>query len=253
MDEERSGPWLAPVELAIQEEAPLYSDDIALRSLARSLGVQTFGTVALLSALAEAGLSLPEDNETLQIQLAQGFVVDLPLSDDALRTIGDREEWRPGSLSFMTARPHFWKHPAEALNRFLSLYRRAEDANPETAPSWVYAASSGVGRVIAPADAAGAVGELLAAVTATTGLWDPDTFKKNLEAARAGLASGHEGDPLPRACAVLCQSLANTLGHAQGSQALLSLVAALGRDDRLVTLHIILRGCEAEEGPSTAD
>jgi len=253
IDEERSGPWLAPVELAIQEGAPLYSDDIALRSLARSLGVRTFGTVALLKALVDAGRYLSEDIDELQIEFAQGFVVDLPLSDDAIRAIGDREEWRPGSLSFMTARPQFWKHPTEGLNRFLSLYRRAKDANPGTAPSWVYAASSGVGRAMSPTSSAGAVGELLAAVTVTTGLWDPDTFKNNLEAARAGLASSHEGDPLPRACAVLCQSLANTLGHAQGSQALLSLVAALDRDDRLMVLHTILRGCEAEAAPSPAD
>jgi len=100
---------------------------------------------------------------------------------------------------------------------------------------------------MAAGTAADAVGELLAILTATTGLWNPLTFKENTEAARAGLAISHPGDPLPRACAVLCGSLVAALVDAEASQALLSLVAALDRDDRLVALHTILQGCGADE------
>ncbi len=247
MDEDRFGPWLAPLELALQREVPLYSDDVALRALARSLGVRAFNTIALLRALSRTGALTSADVEGLQVELALGFVVDLPLPDSALTMIADREAWRPGPASFITARPYFWRNPAEALNRLIKLYQRAKEASPGTAPAWVYAGSSGLARVITAEKAADAVGELLAILTATTGLWDPSTFKENTEAARAGLATHHQGDPLPRACVVLCQSLVRELGNAEASQALLSLVAALDRDDRLVALRTILQGCNPEE------
>jgi hypothetical protein len=53
--------WLGAVLLASQRGVPLFCDDRYLRAWAHRLGLRTFGTVALLDALAECGQLADED------------------------------------------------------------------------------------------------------------------------------------------------------------------------------------------------
>lgn len=69
--------WSAAITLAAAHRLPLWSDDVAVRSIAANQDVSAFGTYALLTALTEAGLiadTRAEDTETL----AQAHIVQLP-------------------------------------------------------------------------------------------------------------------------------------------------------------------------------
>jgi hypothetical protein len=74
-------PWLAAVDLSAQRRLPLWSDDIAIRSIAASKGVATFGTWALLSLLIEADL-IPDTSQEDALVLAAEGVINLAMARD---------------------------------------------------------------------------------------------------------------------------------------------------------------------------
>lgn len=56
-----SGSWLAPVQLATDEEMPLWSDDVVVRRIARGAAVAALGTLTLVQALVERDGDLPAE------------------------------------------------------------------------------------------------------------------------------------------------------------------------------------------------
>lgn len=56
----RHEPWLAAIELAAQENAYLWCDDLAVRRLARGVGVAAFSTMAMSDALRDTRLQSAE-------------------------------------------------------------------------------------------------------------------------------------------------------------------------------------------------
>jgi tetratricopeptide (TPR) repeat protein len=69
--------WSSAISLAKAQGAPLWSDDMALRSMAADQGVPAFGTYALLAALTETGL-IPDTTREDAQTLADAQVVELP-------------------------------------------------------------------------------------------------------------------------------------------------------------------------------
>jgi predicted nucleic acid-binding protein/tetratricopeptide (TPR) repeat protein len=64
-----AGTWLGAVALAQQAHVPFFSDDRYLRRCARQMGLPSFGTVALLGALAERGALSAKRYRTVLWQL----------------------------------------------------------------------------------------------------------------------------------------------------------------------------------------
>jgi len=69
--------WLAAVDLAAKQKLPLWSDDVAIRSIAAGKGIATFGTWAMLTALIEADL-IPDTRTADALALASEGVIKLP-------------------------------------------------------------------------------------------------------------------------------------------------------------------------------
>jgi tetratricopeptide (TPR) repeat protein len=69
--------WLAAVDLAAKQKLPLWSDDVAIRSIAAGKGIATFGTWAMLAALIEADL-IPDTRTADALALASEGVIKLP-------------------------------------------------------------------------------------------------------------------------------------------------------------------------------
>jgi hypothetical protein len=69
--------WSAAITIAAAHRVPLWSDDVAVRSVAASQEVPAFGTYALLAALTEAGLIVDTRAEDT-VTLAQAHVIHLP-------------------------------------------------------------------------------------------------------------------------------------------------------------------------------
>jgi hypothetical protein len=73
-------PWSAAITLAMEQQLPLWSDDIAVRSVAASQDVPAFGTYALLTALTESRLIADTRREDMAT-LAQAHVIQFPESN----------------------------------------------------------------------------------------------------------------------------------------------------------------------------
>jgi hypothetical protein len=69
--------WLAAVDLAAKQKLPVWSDDVAIRSIAAGKGIATFGTWAMLTALIEADL-IPDTRTADALALASEGVIKLP-------------------------------------------------------------------------------------------------------------------------------------------------------------------------------
>lgn len=69
--------WLAAIDLAAEQQLPLWSDDVAIRSTAAGKGVAVFGTWALLTALTHASL-IPDTRAADALTLADRGVIRLP-------------------------------------------------------------------------------------------------------------------------------------------------------------------------------
>jgi tetratricopeptide (TPR) repeat protein len=117
--EHKDSTWLDTLELAGNEGIPLWSDDLALRSLARSLGIAVFGTVNLVEGIRLAHMMDLEDDPTALAQLAaeqhafvqslfRKGVFDQPLTLDDLRKQIIDEKGAPGVTAVALSRPAWW-------------------------------------------------------------------------------------------------------------------------------------------------
>ncbi|MCA1672964.1 MAG: hypothetical protein LC799_12465, partial [Actinobacteria bacterium] len=139
----REAPWLAPIQLAADTGNPLYSDDVALRQLARAVGVEAFGTLALVHVLIERG-GLSDVSEAVMRKLIPEYVVDLPVPIEILTDIAAREGWVSGPAMTIVSRPRWWADTHEAAQDFLDIARRVTSEKPEMLRQWVYAAALGI-------------------------------------------------------------------------------------------------------------
>lgn len=89
-------PWLAALDMSKARGLPLSCDDLGLRTLAANDGVATFGTTALIAALADTGQLEPGAAQGALRHLRQEYAVDLPLDAEWLRLSAASEDWRAG-------------------------------------------------------------------------------------------------------------------------------------------------------------
>ena len=167
-------PWVHPIQLAHNEGIVLWSDDLGLRRLARSLGVICFGTPALIDALRDRALEVSTSTEADQaaiqsaasdnLLLAEDMIVDLALGEDDVLTLAERDEWVPRAGAAVPSRAAWWAWQRDALRSLLTLYSRIRDSRPEGLPDWQFAAMFGVARAFRPVDAAAKLLAVLALI-----------------------------------------------------------------------------------------
>ncbi|HEV2347054.1 MAG TPA: DUF4365 domain-containing protein [Actinocrinis sp.] len=136
-------PWGRAVQTATARGAALWCDDVALRAYARTMGCPTFGTVALLHALADAG-QIDGDLRQDVLQLVRAEVVDLPMDLDEFVQLSSESEGYPGPLAATLQRPHYWRHYGEAIEHFLGTLGSLKQPSPHAVTAWVAAACGGI-------------------------------------------------------------------------------------------------------------
>lgn len=145
--------WLGPIELAKARGVALWSDDVALRRLARSMGVPAFGTLNLLEYLAEQEINKTPAEETARIEelvearredalaAIRERVVDVPVEIDDLIAEAKAQEFPVDLAQCTIGRPAWWiwsDTPHDDLN---SLFGAIED--PGVADMWRAIAMNG--------------------------------------------------------------------------------------------------------------
>lgn len=175
-------PWVGPLDYAKHHGIPLYSDDAALRAVARGEGVAAFGTLALLEALVEQGATI--DLTGLYLSLRRACIVDLPFNAVHVRQLAEEIRWTtPSPASLSLTRPAFWEARQPALDLFTEILKKAAEAVPQSVPGWLYAGLVGACR--GTSDVPGllrAATLLIRAVGATNA--DPRAFVSLVEAAQ---------------------------------------------------------------------
>jgi nucleoside phosphorylase len=142
---DRYGAWLAAVELAVTHHLPLYSDDLALRLVARSHGVVSFGTHELVSALEAAGRISPEQRGAIHEAMMLQHVVDLPEAPELILRLGGAHQWESGPWLVAASRTALWTHPEVGIQLFGTLFVRVAAEAPDHLPEWTVAAMLGGG------------------------------------------------------------------------------------------------------------
>jgi hypothetical protein len=138
----RDEPWASSVQLASDEGSFLYADDVVLRQHAASVGIRSFGTVALIqAALAQSLIDESFANAALRLLLAE-YVVDLPLSAADIINQAESDDWQPLAGAAPLLRAAFWKQNG-AESTWRAIAGRAAVEGKNVLVAWTQAALVG--------------------------------------------------------------------------------------------------------------
>ena len=146
-DNDRST-WNAALLLAKQAGVPLWADDIALRAIADSEGVQAFGTLDLLDEARRDGKLEQPTPEEVRAALVAARAVDLPFPAPWWVCAQD-EDWNPGGYTALSiSRPAAWANHSAAFGQYRDLIRNlvnqsSQEALVERVAGWAAAAANG--------------------------------------------------------------------------------------------------------------
>lgn len=235
--------WATAIECAAQSGAGFWCDDIALRALARSIGVSTFSTPALIEVLAQRGIIDPSQEEAAIRSLVKALVGDFPLDVPRLSTLVDELPDAAGPVASIFSRISTWAETQRAYEVWCLLIRRALAKDRAFVADWVYAAVVGIGRPQRTANLRKEAAALLLSVATMILADTPEEVSRCVVAARAGLTVVRRGtdddDPLVRAAQVLRASMAQIMGLTDATRYVSNAYSRIGQSDRQKVLQAL--------------
>lgn len=234
--DDRFLPWLSALDMAKARGLALWCDDLGLRTLATNDGVRTFGTSALLAALAAEGRVEPGTVRGALRQLREANVVDLPLDAEWLRLSAASEQWRPGPAAFHFTRAASWLGFEEAYALWAELAQSAARAEPVRVAGWVHAAAFGVVGAVAADKAPGILSVLAARGIAAAG-FDAEAIAACAARVREVALGAGLPNPVPTLMGMLLRELMEAIGPEAAARLVLS--PHLADADRAVVLDLV--------------
>jgi hypothetical protein len=236
----RHGPWIAPLDMAKTKRLPLYTDDVALRSLARLEAIAAFGTTAVLDYLAAVNLLPREQLLECHSVLRRNWAVDLPHAPDEIVRLAESYGFAAGVSGAPFLRQAFWAELQPAIGTYRQVLRAVADNSPEHISDWV--AQSSIGFIArnadrSPLEAAG----LLALITTMILDFDHMVFPAIVDGVTKGLTHTGQPDPLKEIARQLSKLLLTNLGPQLGAQQFMKLVSLLPADRRLMAVEALLQ------------
>lgn len=234
-----TSPWVAAIETAAHEGVALWCDDIAVRRLARSVGVNAFSTMAVFEVATDRRVASESSAAAVDAEIAirarvaaemlAERVVDAPIVLDQVIEQARIDRWSAlGPAALAVSRPGWWSRQKEPVATLLRIYDAVRDGDPDQVPHWQYAAMLGFARRLAP-DAAGTYLAFLALLGwGEPDLADPlfDNLVAGCQNARLAAQTLGIGDPtlaLPAARASLGEA-----GVERSEELVQALLAAVG-------------------------
>ena len=241
-------PWIPLIDLPRTEGTSLWSDDVALRTLARAEGVPAFSTLAVLQVMAEDGIISERQGQEIDRTLIRGFVGDLPIltRPGLLMELAEEDRWLPGSVGVALGRPAAWADLRRTLDVITPLMQTVTANAPQSLPGWAYrlvrgAAYAHLGQ---PATAHLAIAPLLASLAYMSGVQGPAAATL-VAACRAALhETGYElsgaQDPVPTAAQLMYGAMSRILPRQTAAQYMLGFAASLDSPDRDAIARMVL-------------
>ncbi len=241
--EECLRPWDASLRVALDRGCALWCDDVALRHLAETEGIATFGTYALYEVLAveQGGVSVPPAAD-LKMRLLRAYIADVPVSLKEIQQASDDRDGADVAVGRFLGRPFIWSDPPSTLDWYLKRVTAlsATTANNEVA-DLLFSASCGLGAAVTTSDRPTALGRLLAAT-----LWtvrDPATVPMLIMCSRYAARredATADVDPLPDAVRDLLTFLEAETEAADAPQMVLSLFSQAESADRRAVAAVVI-------------
>jgi hypothetical protein len=197
------GPWLDPIELAAASGKALWSDDLALRALARSVGVRTFGTPSLIEAVTQLMIESGSVEEVSRAvsereywvrEFVSQFVVDVPTTLTDLCFQAEKDHWAPKAAAAVLTRASWWAWEVNPIGTLRELLSGVAKSHVELVETWMAAAMEGVIKAYR-AEVASAMLAVVALLPATLDL-DSTLVLRGFEAARLLATREEVADPV---------------------------------------------------------
>lgn len=170
-NEREHAEWVDVLQLALERQLPIWSDDLGLRRIARGLGLSSFGTPAVVDAIRDLAIENSTDTEVVEeaisgafdthIELAADMIVDLPLGTEGLLRVAEADGWKARAGAVALARPAWWVANPDGTTTLRRIYGEARKSAPDDLSAWQFAAMYGTARALQP-EAASAVLAMLA-------------------------------------------------------------------------------------------
>jgi hypothetical protein len=178
--------------------------------MARSLGVDTFGTPVLLTASNEQQLnrSKPDEIHLLVESAAAEFealamdrIVDLRLDTGAVLRLAQKEGWKPGAGSAVLSRTSWWAWTTQWWQELTVLFAGIAAQQPQQLRAWQEAALLGAARAFQEPTVRS---QVICAVVVLGRGGEPllDQLREGMEIARAVTRRLGISDPAPGLLAV---------------------------------------------------
>lgn len=247
IDNGRLRTWDASLRVAVDRQCALWCDDLALRRLAESVGIPTFGSYALVEVLAEEDRSegLPSVTEFKRDLLCAG-IADVPLTWGELSELTEAEESSDLAAIRALDRPLSWTTPMTLTWYNGRVEALASDLDHNRLLELVRAACCGRGMSVAPSDRETAIGEVVATTLNTVRLhavdpaeWIPGILEASRYACGQIDPSG-QLEVLREAVTVLRNWLITQFGPALAASVVTKLFAQTPEADRNIVASVIL-------------
>ncbi|MFC0097811.1 hypothetical protein ACFFKH_09745 [Micromonospora marina] len=248
-DEPLPGPlgvWVSPLDLARAEHAVLWSDDPALRVLARGTGVQAASTFAVLHQLVTAGAITEDQHEQCMRRLIKARIGHMPLDERRLLDLAADDNWHPAGVAAALARPTTWADARRTLAFYQRLTTQVQTHAPATARDWLYAAVHGAGSFFIRPSAAAGVAACLLATTIEIAAAQGEQVAHLVAATRQALTDTDDPDgipatdPLPIAATLLRDAYVTGSTRQLATRFVVETFAALGEIDKHAIIRVLL-------------
>ena len=237
-------PWDASIRVALDRQCALWCDDLALRSLAESAGIPSFGTWALYEALSStpAGGWLPQPLD-IRMRLLRARIADVPISLHEIAEAADEIDSPDKIVGAYLSRPLAWSQDLdEVFNWFLDrVTALTAQTDEQRVPGLLYAAAYGAGAAVVAERRFAAIGALLAGTVGRVA--DPSAVPALLAASRYAareLDPSSGADPFEYAVRQLLGALESTIGPSQAARDIARMFSDTQPADRHTVASIVL-------------
>jgi tetratricopeptide (TPR) repeat protein len=238
-----SSSWASAVQCAAQNSAIFWCDDVALRAVARSIGVAAFSTPSLLQVLFERQVLSAAQRESGIRTLIKAMVGDFLLDQVRLSTLTAEYGNVAAPIASLFSRSAAWANFNASYPIWITLVGQVATFDKRYAADWLNAATVGFTRLLQGADIRREAGALLLGSAATIISNDPDEVARCVVAVRAGLAGTREeecdDDPLGRAAQMIRATLARDIGIPSATTYVSSMFSRLDSTDRYKVLQAL--------------
>lgn len=235
--------WATALQCAAQSNVAFWCDDVALRAVARSIGVASFSTPSLLEILKERGVLNVRQYESAIRALIEGLVGDFPLNQARLSALIVKDRGIAGPVASVFSRSAAWADVDHAYQIWTSLVRQAIARDKRYAPDWLYVAVIGITRRQKVANIRREASALLLSATLVLVGDDAETVVHCVAAVRSGLDAVRQGgngdDPLGRAAQMVRSSISKMVGLTNATTYVSGMFSRLGSEDRYKVLQAL--------------